>query len=406
MSHRNKHVVLGVTGGIAIYKVPELIRSLKKKGITVEVVMTEAAQEFVTPLTFKEVTGLPVHTEIFSSPREWVARHVTLARKADLVAIIPATANIIGKIASGIADDLLSTMVMAAECPVLLAPAMNKAMYENPVVKRNMALLSDLNYRIVPAECGMLLCGEEGKGRLASLDTLEEEILKLLTTQDLAGKRVLITAGPTREYIDPVRFISNGSSGRMGYALAREAYRRGGEVTLVSGPTELPAPYGVRRISVTTTRDLYEAVMENFSGAEILIMSAAPADFRPETTYEHKVKKTTEAFGEIRLLPNPDIAKDVGEKKGGRFLAIFAAETENLIVNAREKLIRKNADLVIANCLTEPGAGFAHPTNKVTILTPEEALELPLMSKEEAATEIITAILRLQRGDRLVGEKR
>jgi len=398
-SYKGKHVVLGVTGGIAAYKVPEFIRILQRHEITVEVVMTKAACEFVTPLTFREITGLPVHTEMFTPPVQWQTAHISLARKADLVAVIPATANIIGKIAAGIADDLLTTTIMATRAPVLLAPAMNTAMYENLIFRRNLETLAALNYRIVPAASGDLLCGEKGSGRLPSLDVLEEEVLRLLTPKDLAGKRLLITAGPTREYLDPVRFITNDSSGRMGYALAKEAYRRGGEVTLVTGKTSLPCPPGVRTLPVTTTGELYEAVMAEFPAAEIIIMAGAPTDFAPATASSRKIKKTEEeALAPLGLRLTPDVARAVGEKKGGRFLVIFAAETNDLVPNAREKLARKHADLAVANDLTEEGAGFQHPTNKVTLVTREEMKELPLMSKEEVAKEIIATILRLQEG--------
>lgn len=395
MFTKGKHVVLGVTGGIAAYKVPELIRALRRREITTEVIMTKAAQEFITPLTFRELTGFPVHTEMFSPPREWRTEHISLARKADLLAIIPATANIIGKIAGGIADDLLSTTVMATRAPVLLAPAMNTAMYENPIVQRNLSILSSLNYRVVPPESGELLCEEKGRGRLASLDVLEEEILRLLTPHDLAGKKLLITAGPTREYLDPVRFLSNDSSGKMGYALAKTAYRRGGEVTLVTGKTHLPPPPGVKTVPVTTTCELYEKVIAEFPAADIIIMAGAPVDFRPEKTAAQKIKKNAVSRPELRLQLNPDVAQAVGEQKGDRLLVIFAAETENLIANAREKLVRKHADLVVANDITEEGAGFQTSTNKATLISHEGIRELPLLSKEALAEEILTTVLSL-----------
>ncbi|NLZ45011.1 MAG: bifunctional phosphopantothenoylcysteine decarboxylase/phosphopantothenate--cysteine ligase CoaBC [Clostridia bacterium] len=401
-TYKGKHVVLGVTGGIAAYKVPELIRALQRHGIIVEVIMTKAACEFVTSLTLREITGLPVHTEMFAPPVQWQTAHISLARKANLLAIIPATANIIGKIASGIADDLLTTTVMATRAPVLIAPAMNTAMYENPVFRRNLEILSGLGYRIVPAATGDLLCGEKGAGRLASLDVLEEEVLRLLTPKDLKGKKLLITAGPTREYLDPVRFLTNDSSGRMGYALAREAYRRGGEVTLVTGRTSLPYPPGVRTLPVTTTAELYETVMAELPAADIIIMAGAPADFAPATVSSRKIKKTEEsALIPLSLELTPDVARAAGEKKDGRFLVIFAAETNDLVTNARAKLERKQADLAVANDLTEEGAGFQHPTNKVTLVTKEKVKALPLMSKEEVAKEIITTILRLQEGNDL-----
>ncbi|HHU82224.1 MAG TPA: bifunctional phosphopantothenoylcysteine decarboxylase/phosphopantothenate--cysteine ligase CoaBC [Firmicutes bacterium] len=401
-SYKGKHVLLGVTGGIAAYKVPELIRALQGREITVEVIMTKAACEFVTPLTLREITGLPVHTEMFSPPAQWRTAHISLARKADLLAVIPATANIIGKITAGIADDLLTTTVMATRAPVLIAPAMNTAMYENPVFRRNLETLSGLGYRIVPAATGDLLCGEKGAGRLPSLDVLEEEVLRLLSPKDLAGKRLLITAGPTREYLDPVRFITNDSSGRMGYALAKEAYRRGGQVTLVAGKTSLPHPPGVKILPVTTTGELYETVMAELPAADIIIMAGAPVDFSPVTVSSKKIKKTEEgALAPVNLRLTPDVARAVGEKKDGRFLAIFAAETNDLVANAREKIGRKQADLAVANDLTEEGAGFQHPTNKVTLVTREEVKELPLMSKEEVAKEIISTILRLQEGKNL-----
>jgi phosphopantothenoylcysteine decarboxylase/phosphopantothenate--cysteine ligase len=398
-TYKGKHVVLGVTGGIAAYKVPEFIRALQRHEITVEVIMTKAACEFVTPLTLREITGFPVHTEMFAPPVQWQTAHISLARKADLLAIIPATANIIGKIASGIADDLLTTTVMATRAPVLIAPAMNTAMYENPIFQRNLETLAGLGYRIVPAAAGELLCGEKGAGRLPSLDVLEEEVLRLLTPQDLKGKKLLITAGPTREYLDPVRFITNDSSGRMGYALAREAYRRGGEVILVAGRTSLPYPPGVRTLPVTTTAELYETVMAELPAADIIIMAGAPADFAPAAVSNRKIKKTEEgALAPLNLQLTPDVARAAGEKKGGRFLVIFAAETNDLVANARTKLERKRADRAVANDLTEEGAGFQHTTNKVTLVTREKVKALPLMSKEEVAVEIITTILRQQEG--------
>lgn len=400
-SYKGRHVVLGVTGGIAAYKVPELIRVLQGHEISVEVIMTKAACEFITPLTLREITGLPVHTEMFSPPAQWRTAHISLARKADLLAVVPATANIIGKISAGIADDLLTTTIMATRSPVLIAPAMNTAMYENPVFQRNLAALSSLNYRVVPAAAGELLCGEKGPGRLASLAVLEEEILYLLTPKDLAGKKLLITAGPTREYLDPARFISNDSSGRMGYALAKEAYRRGGEVTLVTGKTGLPYPPGVRTISVTTTNELYEIVMEEFPAADIIVMAGAPVDFSPATAGSQKIKKTEGSLPPLSLRLTPDVARAVGKEKGRRFLVIFAAETNDLVANAKNKIRRKQADLAVANDLTEEGAGFQCPTNKVTLVTKEEVKSLPLMSKEEVAKRIITTVLRLQEGKNL-----
>ena len=402
MNKQKKHIVLGVTGGIAIYKVLDLIRSLQKKDLTVEVIMTKSAQEFITPLTFRELTGNPVHTEMFNPPKDWTVEHISLARKADLMAIIPATANIIGKIASGIADDLLTTTVMAMKKPVLLAPAMNTAMYENPIVQKNLSFLNEMGYKIVPPDAGILLCGEEGKGKLASIEVLEEEILRLITKQDFLEKKILITAGPTREYLDPVRFLSNPSSGRMGYALACEAARRGGEVVLISGPTHLPLPYGVRYIPITTTEQLFNAVLAEMPEIDIFIMAAAPADFRPEMTFPQKMKKTAKVQRELSLVFNPDVAKTVGERKGKSFLTIFAAESENLRANARDKLIRKNADLVVANDIIQKGAGFEEMTNKVILLTEKEEKSLPLLSKQEVATEILSSIFRLSRGLSLV----
>ena len=322
-SYKGKHVLLGVTGGIAAYKVPELIRALQGREITVEVIMTKAACEFVTPLTLREITGLPVHTEMFSPPAQWRTAHISLARKADLLAVIPATANIIGKITAGIAGDLLTTTVMATRAPVLIAPAMSGVC--EPGRRRNLETLSGLGYRIVPAATGDLLCGEKGAGRLPSLDVLEEEVLRLLSPKDLAGKRLLITAGPTREYLDPVRFITNDSSGRMGYALAKEAYRRGGQVTLVAGKTSLPHPPGVKILPVTTTGELYETVMAELPAADIIIMAGAPVDFSPVTVSSKKIKKRRRALAVNLRLTRMSPGRSA--KKDGRFLAIFAAET-------------------------------------------------------------------------------
>jgi phosphopantothenoylcysteine decarboxylase/phosphopantothenate--cysteine ligase len=391
-----KTVVLGVTGGIACYKAVELVRSLVKAGHRVQVIMSRGAMEFVTALTFQTLSGHPVATEIFNLTQESEIGHINLADSADLLVIAPATANIIGKIANGIADDLLTTVIMATQAPVLIAPAMNIHMYENPILQENLRKLGRVGYHILEPAEGFLACGYEGKGRLPDPEKIADEVERLLGKKDLVGERLLITAGPNREPLDPVRYLSNRSSGKMGYALARAAARRGAEVVLVSGPTALDCPAGVRLIPVVTAADMRDAVVKEFVTATAVVMAAAVADYRPLMTADRKIKRGKGPI-ELRLEPNPDIVKELGQNKDGKVLIGFAAETENLTANAAKKLREKNLDMIVANNVAEAGSGFDGDTNVATILDRTGASQsLPLMRKDELADRIYDHYLALK----------
>lgn len=393
-----KNIVLGVTGSIAAYKAAEIASLLIKKGYKVEVVMTRSATQFITPLTLQSITQSPVHTEMFAAPRQWEIEHISLAQKADLLLVAPATANIIGKVAGGIADDLLSTTIMATRAPVIFAPAMNVGMYENPVFQHWMNFLRGYGFLFIEPDEGRLACGARGKGRLPPPERIVSYVEDVLNRQDeLSGIRVLVTAGPTREPLDAVRFLSNYSSGKMGYALAEEAKKRGARVTLISGPTKLEPPQGVNLISVQTAEEMFNAVKENFAAADVVIKAAAVADFRPRWVTSGKIKKEA-ANLLLELEPTPDILAYLGQHKSNQILVGFAAETEDLLVNAREKLARKNLDMIVANDLTEEGAGFDVDTNVATILFPEgEAVELPRLTKKELAGVILDQVAKLLR---------
>jgi phosphopantothenoylcysteine decarboxylase/phosphopantothenate--cysteine ligase len=393
---QQRTVVLGVTGGIACYKAVELVRLLVKNGFKVRVIMTRGAMEFVTPLTFQTLSGNPVATETFSLTQESEIGHINLADSADLFVIAPATANVIGKLASGIADDLLTTVLMATQAPVLLAPAMNIHMYENVIVQENLRKLRRVGYHIMgPAE-GYLACGYEGKGRLPDPEKISDEIERLLRKKDLAGENFLITAGPSREPLDPVRYISNRSSGKMGYALARAALRRGATVALVSGPTALEPPSGARLIEVNTAAEMREAVLKEYPHSSAVIMAAAVADYHAVAPSGQKIKRGVGDL-ELRLIPNPDILKELGQNKDGKWLVGFAAETENLAANAQKKLHEKNLDIVIANNVAEEGSGFDGDTNVGTIIDRTGAVRsLPLMSKDDLADCIYDHYLALK----------
>lgn len=391
-----KCVVLGVTGGIAAYKACEIVSRLKKLHANVRVVLTEHACRFVQPLTFETLSGNQVAVSAFEHSFE--IEHISLAKAADLLLIAPATANIIGKMAHGIADDLLSTTAMAVVCPILIAPAMNCAMYRSAALQENLETLKGRGVLTVGPESGHLACGDEDIGRMSEPETIVARVCELLRGQDdLAGKHVLVTAGPTREMVDPVRFLSNRSSGKMGYAIAEAAARRGARVTLVSGPVALERPRGVETVPITSTLDLYREVTERAKSADLVIQAAAPADFRPLEAARHKIKKTGEGMT-LQLTPNPDVAAQLGrDKHEGQVLVAFAAETDDLIANARKKLDKKNADMVVANDVTQPGAGFAGDTNRVTLVTRSDARELPLMSKRDVADAILSRALELMR---------
>ena len=391
-----KCVVLGVTGGIAAYKACEIVSRLKELHANVRVVLTEHACRFVQPLTFETLSGNQVAVSAFEHSFE--IEHISLAKAADLLLIAPATANIIGKMAHGIADDLLSTTAMAVVCPILIAPAMNCAMYRSAALQENLETLKGRGVLTVGPESGHLACGDEDVGRMSEPETIVARVCELLRGQDdLAGKHVLVTAGPTREMVDPVRFLSNRSSGKMGYAIAEAAARRGARVTLVSGPVALERPRGVETVPITSTLDLYREVTERAKSADLVIQAAAPADFRPLEAARHKIKKTGEGMT-LQLTPNPDVAAQLGrDKHEGQVLVAFAAETDDLIANARKKLDKKNADMVVANDVTQPGAGFAGDTNRVTLVTRSDARELPLMSKRDVADAILDRALELMR---------
>ena len=389
-------VVLGVAGGIACYKSVELVRLLIQAGFTVQVVMTREAAEFVTPLTFQTLSGKPVATEIFSLTQESEIGHINLADQADVFVIAPATANIIGKIAGGIADDLLTTVVMATQAPVLIAPSMNVHMYENPILQENIRKLKRVGYHFLEPAEGYLACGYEGKGRLPEPEQIVEGIRRLVKKKDLAGEKLLITAGPNHEPLDPVRYLTSRSSGKMGYALARAGLRRGAEVTLVSGPTDLPSPSGAKVVRVQTAEEMRQAVLKEFPQATAVLMAAAVADYRPERTAPHKLKKTA-ATVQLTLTPNADILKELGAKKNGQMLIGFAAETEDLLANAKRKLGEKNLDMIVANNVAEEGSGFEGDTNIATILDRTGRVQaLPLMTKEEVADRIYDLFLALK----------
>lgn len=380
---------MGVSGGIAAYKAAELVRLLVKQGISVHVVMTANAQQFVTPLTFQALSGNPVGTDLFDLESESRISHIHKARIPDLVILAPATANLIAKIAAGIADDYLTTILLATTTPVLVCPAMNVKMWQHPATQRNIKTLADLGYEIQEPGTGALACREEGAGRLPEPSDILETAIRMLTAPTLAGRAVLISAGPTWEPFDPVRFVSNPSSGKMGYALARVAARRSARVYLVSGPCSLVPPKGVHCSSVRTAQEMWETVNSLARQMDAIVMAAAVSDYRPSQAAPHKLKKNTESLSVV-FEPNPDILAGLGKSKpAGQVLVGFAAETENLVENARQKLVRKNLDLIVANDLLKEGAGFACDTNEVKILDRDGGItDLPPMTKDEVAEKV------------------
>lgn len=392
----NKTIILGVTGGIAAYKSVELLRLLTKGGATVHVVMTRSATEFVTPLTFQTLSGNPVHLELFNLITEQEIGHISLADRADLLIVAPGTANFIGKLAAGIADDLLTTTVMATKAPVLIAPAMNCNMYRNPIYQENEAKLRRLGYRFADPVKGSLACGWEGDGKMQEPAVIFEEAVRALSRQDLRGETVMVTAGPTREELDPVRFISNHSSGKMGYAVARAAWRRGARVILVSGPTSVTVPWGVETVRVATAVEMRDSVMARLPESTIVVKSAAVADYRPKERAAGKVKKVADSLS-IELERNPDILSEVGKNKENRLVVGFAAETADLLTNARKKLRDKNLDMIVANDVGEPGAGFDLDTNIVRLIYRDGTIDEPgIMSKERLADLILDRVIGLR----------
>ncbi len=393
---KGKTVLLGITGSIAAYKIAYLASALHKLHADVHVLMTENATNFINPITFETLTGNKCLVDTFDRNFQFQVEHVSIAKKADVVMIAPASANVIGKLANGLADDMLTTTVMACRCQKILSPAMNTAMYENPVVQDNIRKLKNYGYEVITPASGYLACGDTGAGKMPEPETLLEYILKEAAFQkDLAGKKLLVTAGPTQEAIDPVRCLTNHSSGKMGYAIAKMAMLRGAEVTLVSGPTAIEPPLFVKVVPVTSARDMFEAVTGLSDEQDIIIKAAAVADYRPKQVSEDKIKKKDDqAF--IELERTDDILKYLGQhKKQGQFLCGFSMETRDMIRNSRAKLEKKNLDMVAANNLKVEGAGFQGDTNVLTLITQDEEASLPLMSKEDAALKILDKILLL-----------
>ncbi len=397
MTPENKTIILGVTGGIAIHKSVDLASQLVKHGHSVHVVMTENATRLVQPTQFQVISRNPVLLDLFDLGSDWKPVHIDLADKADLLAIVPATANIIGKMANGIADNALLTVAVSVHCPILIAPAMEQHMYENPFVAANVQKLKSNGVEFVEPVSGDLASGKQGMGRLNTVEEILARINQLLnTSSDLEGKRVVVTAGPTREYLDPVRFISNRSSGKMGNAIAEAARDRGADVLLISGPATAAPPPGVETQYIETTLELQEALLEGFDHTDIAVMAAAIADYRPQTFSRNKIKKTTDQLN-IPLEQNPDIAQVLGErKKSGQITVGFAAETNDLLENAQKKLVQKNCDLIVANDVSAEGAGFEGDTNIVTLLDQSGNCEqLPLLSKREVADRILDRVVEL-----------
>ena len=394
---KGKTVLLGVTGGIAAYKMPNVARMLKKMHCNVHVLMTQNATNFITPTTFETLTANKCLIDTFDRNFEFSVEHVALAKQADLVLIAPATANVMGKIANGIADDMLTTTVMACTCKCLVAPAMNHNMYHNSIVQENIDKLKRHGYEMIDPVCGMLANGDTGDGKMPSEETLVEYVLKELAyPKDMQGMKVLVTAGPTQEAIDPVRYITNHSTGKMGYAIAKMAMYRGAEVTLVSGPTALTAPMFVDTVPVVSAQDMYEAVMERAGEQDIIIKAAAVADYRPASVADEKIKKSEDSSALV-LERTRDILAALGEQKGNTILCGFSMETEHMLENSRKKLVKKNLDMIAANNLKEQGAGFATDTNVLTLITQDGEKQLELMSKEAAANELLDALLFMKK---------
>ncbi|MDD6573140.1 MAG: bifunctional phosphopantothenoylcysteine decarboxylase/phosphopantothenate--cysteine ligase CoaBC [Thermoflexaceae bacterium] len=388
-----KNVVLAVTGSIAAYKIANLASMLKKLNANVTVLMTENATNFINPITFETLTGNKCLIDTFDRNFQYSVEHVSLAKMADVVLVAPASANVIGKIANGIADDMLTTTVMACTCRKIIAPAMNTQMYRNPIVQDNMEKLKRFGYEVITPDTGFLACGDVGVGKMPSENVLMQYILRECAhKKDMEGMKVLVTAGPTMEKIDPVRFISNHSSGKMGYALARNCMLRGASVTLVTGKTSLEPPMFVNVVNVVSAKDMYDAVMEYFDDQDIVIKAAAVADYRPKNPAEEKVKKKDGGLS-IELERTDDILKTLGERKTKQFLCGFSMETQNMVENSREKLKKKHLDMIVANNLKAKGAGFGTDTNIVTIITANETRELEIMSKDEVAEVLVDCIL-------------
>lgn len=395
---QGREVVLGVTGGIAAYKAAEVVSRLRKLGATVHVIMTKSATEFVQPLTFETLSNQPVVTDTFDRRAPWEVEHVSLAKRAEVFVVAPATANILAKMACGIADDMLSTTLLATKAPVLVAPAMNTGMWTAEATQQNMATLRARGVHVVGPDAGFLACGDTGSGRMSEPADIVEAVTALLCPRrDMAGLKVLVTAGATRERLDPVRYLSNDSSGKMGFAIARAAKARGAEVTVIAGATTAQEPEGVNLVRIESTRELHDQALRLAPEMDVIIQAAAPADYRFARQYEQKLKKQSGAPLTLELVENPDVAAAIGaQKRPGQTLVGFAAETEHLLDNAARKLSKKNLDLIVANDVSQPGAGFNVDTNIATLLTRDGARECPLRQKAQLAEDILDEILRLR----------
>lgn len=396
---KGKKIVLGVTGGIAVYKAVDLVSRLRKQGAEVRVVMTEHAQKFVTPLTFKEISGNKVAVSMWESNQEFNVEHIALANWADVFVVAPATANILAKMVCGIADDLLSTTLLAAQAPIIVCPAMNTGMYENPATQENIAKLQQRGITVMPPAVGMLACGTSGAGRLPEPQQIVDFIKEFIAKRegDMRGLKVLVTAAGTREPIDPVRFVGNRSSGKMGYAIAQAAAERGADVLLVTGPSALAVPPNVKACKVETTAEMLDACLKAYDSVDIVIKAAAVADYRPHDVADQKIKKKTDDALTVVMDKNPDILKELGSRKKHQILVGFAAETQNLLENAREKVVKKNLDMIVANDVTAAGAGFNADTNIVKFLFPDgKVCSLEQMPKIEVAAKLLDTVMQLK----------
>lgn len=397
---KGKNILLGVTGGIAVYKAADIVSRLRKKNANVEVIMTKAAREFVDPMTFQTMSNRPVHTDMFNKIHVYDVEHISLAQKSDLILVAPATANTISKIANGIADNLLTTVITASTAQLVFAPAMNTEMYNNPVIQENIKKLEDLGSKFVPPATGLLACGDYGAGKMAEPEDIVNYISGEFKKKDLKGKKIVVTAGPTIEELDPVRYISNYSSGKMGYALAREANNRGAKTILISGPTDLQPPLGVELVRVKTTKEMYNAVGRYFNKCDALIKAAAPSDYRPKVVQDNKIKKNSIEDEElnIKFVRNPDILKHYGELKTNQIVVGFAAESEKLLENASKKIEGKNLDFIVANDISKEEAGFSVDTNIVNIIDRYGNIdEYPVMKKEKVGEIILDRIVSLMK---------
>lgn len=390
---RGKKILLGVTGGIAAYKAADVVSRLRKQGAIVYVAMTEGATEFIAPLTLRTLAGNPVYVEMFEEPKVWNVEHIALAEAVDAVLVAPATANLLAKMAVGLADDFLSTVLLATQAPIFVAPAMNHNMYHHPATQKNLKRLQKRSVRILGPATGFQACGTDGDGRMSEPQELVEALRSFFAASGLlAGKKALVTAGGTQEPLDPVRYLGNRSSGRMGFAVAEALSEAGAETTLVSAPNELPTPPGVRRINIMTAQEMHAAVMDEFARMDIVVKAAAVADYRPAVSAEQKIKKDGSSLT-LELVPNPDILAECGKKKENQFLVGFAAETEKLYEHAQAKMQRKHVDMLVANDVTQPGAGFGSPTNIVSLLFPDgKKIDLPQMNKLDVARRLVQEI--------------